>query len=130
VIVFLAVLSHWLLDVASHRPDMPIGLNTGPKLGLGMWTSVPITLLVEGGFWIIALAVYATSHRFSSRAKLWTFWAGSLLLTLIWFGNITGPPPANDKSAPTSSLVFFSLSILWAYWIDKPKPVPAPNQAL
>jgi hypothetical protein len=129
VIVFLAVLSHWLLDVVSHRPDMPIGLNSGPKLGFGLWTSVPATLLVEGGFWIIALVVYATSHKFSSRAKLWGFWAGSLLLTLSWYGNITGPPPTNGRSAATSSLIFFSLSILWAYWIDKPKVGPAPNRA-
>jgi hypothetical protein len=118
VIVFLAVLSHWVLDVVSHRPDMPIGLGPGPRLGLGMWTSVPATLLVEGGFWIIALIVYARSHVFLSRVRLWGFWVGSLILTLIWFGNVTGPPPADPRSAPIVSLFIFSISIVWAYWID------------
>jgi hypothetical protein len=120
VIVFLAVLSHWLLDVVSHRPDMPVGLGPGPKFGLGMWTSVPITLLVEGGFWILALIVYARSHAFSSRARLWGFGVGSLILTVIWYGNITGPPPTDSRSASIASLFTFSISVVWAWWIDKP----------
>lgn len=129
VIVFLAVLSHWLLDVVAHRPDMPIGLGPGPRLGLSMWTSVPITLLVEGGFWILALIIYARSHEISSRAKLWGFWVGSLILTVIWYGNITGPPPTDPKSAPIVSLVIFSASVAWAYWIDRPavRSVPELN---
>jgi hypothetical protein len=119
VIVFFAVLSHWLLDFVSHGPDMPIGLGPGPRLGLGMWTSVPVTLLVEGGLWVLALIVYARSHAFSSRARLCGFWAGSLILTVIWYGNITGPPPHDPRSAPIVSLIIFSISIAWAYWIDQ-----------
>jgi hypothetical protein len=121
VIVFFAVLSHWVLDVVSHRPDMPIGLGPGSKLGLGMWSSVPITLLVEGGFWILALIVYARSHLFSSRARLWGFGVGSLILTVIWSGNITGPPPTDTRSASMFSLFIFSISVVWAYWIDRPR---------
>jgi hypothetical protein len=119
VIVFLAVLSHWMLDVVAHRPDMPIGPGPGPTLGLGMWTSVPITLLVEGGFWLVALIVYARSHLFSSRARVWGFWVGSLILTVSWYGNITGTPPTNARSASIVSLFFFSISVVWAYWIDR-----------
>lgn len=120
VIVFLAVLSHWVLDVISHRPDMPIWPGQGPRLGLGLWTSLPMTLLVEGGVWTLALAVYVTSHVFSSRARLWGFWVGGLILTLIWYGNITGPPPANARSASIFSLLIFSISVIWAIWIDRP----------
>src|SRR5438270_3285539 len=39
VIAFACVLSHWLLDLVSHRPDLPVGLH-GPYLGLGLWRSV------------------------------------------------------------------------------------------
>jgi hypothetical protein len=120
VIVFLAVLSHWVLDVMSHRPDMPIGLGPGSRLGFGMWSSVPITLLVEGGFWMIALVVYASSHIFSSRVRLCGFWVGSLILTVIWYGNIAGPPPSDARSASIVSLFIFSMSVVWAYWIDGP----------
>src|SRR4051794_2778630 len=34
------VVSHWVLDVATHRPDMPL-YPGGPKVGLGLWDSIP-----------------------------------------------------------------------------------------
>ena len=40
------VVSHWLLDWITHRPDMPLSPG-GPHLGLGLWNSVPWTLAVE-----------------------------------------------------------------------------------
>src|SRR5678816_2619777 len=38
------VLSHWVLDVLTHRPDMPL-YPGGPKVGLGLWNSVPATVI-------------------------------------------------------------------------------------
>ena len=38
--------THWVLDFIAHRPDMPI-YPSGPKFGLGMWESLPLTLIVE-----------------------------------------------------------------------------------
>ena len=46
VLLAAGVVSHWVLDVISHRPDMPI-LPHGPYIGLGLWNSVPATLVVE-----------------------------------------------------------------------------------
>ena len=53
------VVSHWILDFISHRPDMPLWPG-GPKVGLGLWNSVPATLAVEfalfaGGIWLYRL---------------------------------------------------------------------------
>ena len=46
VLVAGLVISHWVLDFVSHRPDMPI--YPGSALwGLGLWNSVPATLIVE-----------------------------------------------------------------------------------
>src|SRR5437762_4423209 len=42
------VVSHWVLDFATHRPDMPI-FPGGPRYGLGLWNSVPATLAIESG---------------------------------------------------------------------------------
>ena len=39
------VMSHWMLDVVAHRPDMPTWPG-GPKLGAGLWNSLPATLIV------------------------------------------------------------------------------------
>jgi hypothetical protein len=113
------VLSHWPLDVLSHRPDMPLAPGLPWAFGLGLWTSVPATLLVEGGLWALALALYVRGSRARSRGSLFAFWSGAALATLIWFGNIAGPPPANPATAPMASLVVFMLVVGWAYWIDR-----------
>lgn len=54
----LVVISHWLLDLIVHRPDLPLGF-LGPKLGLGMWNwplpemALEMGLLaLSGGLWI------------------------------------------------------------------------------
>src|SRR5882762_6378969 len=57
-VLFAVVLSHWLLDWVSHRPDMPLAPWSHERYGLGLWTSVPATLVVEGGLWLVAVVVY------------------------------------------------------------------------
>lgn len=116
------VLSHWVLDVVSHRPDMPIAPATSLRLGLGLWTSVPATILVEGGFWVAAIVVYVHATSARTRSGVFAFWGVALLLTLAWYNNIAGPPPSNAESAPVASLVLFSLVVAWAYWIDRMRP--------
>ena len=45
VVLALLVVSHWVLDFLTHRPDMPL-YPGGPKLGLGLWNSVAGTVLI------------------------------------------------------------------------------------
>ncbi len=54
VIVAVAVLSHWVLDAVSHKPDMPLVAGSAIRVGLGLWNSTPGTLIVEGGMFIAA----------------------------------------------------------------------------
>src|SRR5690242_3013072 len=53
-VLFAAVLSHWVLDWISHRPDMALAPGMHRYFGLGLWNSVPATLAVEGSLWAIA----------------------------------------------------------------------------
>ena len=63
--------THWLLDYFAHRPDMPL-YPGGPKVGLGMWNSLPLTLLVEFGLFLIGLLVYLTATRSKGPRELWS----------------------------------------------------------
>jgi len=119
LVVFLAILSHWPLDFVSHRPDMPVTPGTHAYFGLGLWTSIPATLIVEGGFWVLAIIFYVRITRPRNRASTYVFWSGIVLLTLVWCSNIAGPPPPNPTMAPIASLVFFSLSVVWAYSVNR-----------
>jgi hypothetical protein len=119
LVIFLVVLSHWLLDFVSHRPDLPIVPEMHRYVGLGLWNSIPATLLVEGGFWCFAIILYVRSTRTKSFTAAFVFWSGISLLTLLWFSNIAGPPPQNPKTAPFASLIVFSLTLAWAYWVNR-----------
>jgi hypothetical protein len=124
-ILAAGVLSHWVLDVISHQPDMPLAPGASAMLGLRLWSSIPATLAIEGGFWILSLIVYA---RMPGR-RGWLSWTllavGAILLTLAWIANISGPPPPNPRSAPMSSLIFFMLVVGWGYWLNRLGSDPA-----
>jgi membrane-bound metal-dependent hydrolase YbcI (DUF457 family) len=124
-VVFVAVLSHWLLDFVSHRPDMPLAPGLARYYGLGLWTSIPATIVVEGGFWLLAILVYAHAAHPKTRAGVYAFWSAIALLTLAWYNNIAGPPPPNPHTAPIASLFFFSLVVAWAYWMNQLRPLRA-----
>jgi len=118
-ILFAAVTSHWVLDVVSHRPDMPLAPGIPTVLGLGLWTSIGATLIVEGGLWIAALIVYVRASRSANSAGRWVFWSGVFILTLFWYHNIAGAAPSRPADAPMASLIFFVLATAWAYWMNR-----------
>jgi hypothetical protein len=123
VVIFAVVLSHWVLDWVSHRPDMPLVPGLHKTFGLGLWTSVPASVLIEGGFWVFALILYARATRARNWAGSYMFWAMAALLTLAWWNNLSGPPPRDPGSAPVASLTFFSLTVAWAFWMDRVRAV-------
>ncbi len=122
-ILFAVVLSHWVLDWISHRPDMPLAPGVHRYFGLGLWSSVPAALIVEGGFWLVAVILYARATHPRKRAGVYAYWSVVALLTLAWYNNLTGPPPRDPHVAPIVSLVFFSLAVAWAYWMNRLRPV-------
>ena len=52
------VMSHWILDFVSHRPDLPLYPGGGTYAGLGLWQSLPATLAVEGTMFVAGLWLY------------------------------------------------------------------------
>jgi hypothetical protein len=121
-ILFAAVLSHWPLDWIAHRPDMPLAPGAHTYFGLGLWTSIPATVLLEGGFWLLAVILYARATRHKGRTGIYAYWVVIVLLTLAWYGNISGPPPRDPHAAPYISLTLFSLAVAWAYWMNRLRP--------
>ena len=111
------VLSHWVLDVLSHRPDMPIWPG-GPKIGFGLWHSVPATLAVE--FALFALGAWTYAHVTRARDRLgsalwWTFVG---VLAVLYLMAVFGPPPPSVQVLAISGLLGW-LFVAWGYWIDR-----------
>ena len=120
--LFAVVVSHWILDLISHRPDMALAPGVGQVYGFGLWSSLPATLLVEGGFWLVALIIYVRATRPAKFAGRYAFWIGVALITLVWYGNIHAGMDPNPVKAGVGALILFSFMVAWAYWINRLRP--------
>src|SRR5687767_10123437 len=83
VLVSLAVISHWALDFLTHRPDLPVWPG-GREFGLGLWNSIPGTLIVEGLMFLMAIEVYRRAYRPRRALGSWLFRILILVSLAIW----------------------------------------------
>jgi len=113
-----AVVSHWVLDWVTHRPDLPIAPWSDVKVGLGLWNSVPAALVVESLMYAAGVWVYARVTRARDRMGSVNFWVYVLALAAIYVANIVGPPPPDPTSLAIFALALWLLP-LWAAWIDR-----------
>ena len=122
-IVGAAVLSHWVVDFIVHRPDLPLW-PSGPKVGLGLWNSIPGTLVVEVAMFIAGLAFYLRATK--PRDRIGSIALGSLVvfLGIIYVVNMTSPPPPNAKAIAIAGLAQW-LFVPWGAWIDRHREVRA-----
>jgi hypothetical protein len=112
------VLSHWIIDFISHRPDIPLVPGAETKVGLGLWYSVPATVAVEGAIFIAGLVLYLRSTTAQDRLGRYAFWALIVFLGIIWVGNMLSPPPPSETAIGIAGLSLW-LFIPWAYWVDR-----------
>jgi hypothetical protein len=118
LVIGLAVLSHWVLDFITHRPDLPLWPG-GPKVGLGLWNSIPLTIAVEGTLFAIAVLFYLRGTRARDRTGKWAFWALIAITTAIWLSGPFSPPPPSVTAIAVAGIAAGPLFILWARWIDR-----------
>lgn len=123
------VVSHWVLDFVSHRPDMPLLPGAGARLGLGLWNSLPATVVVEGllfaaGGW---LCLSATRPR--DGVGRWGFAALVAFLAVMYAVNLAGPPPPSVAAITWSMVLGVPVLLVWAAWVDRHREsrVPAPT---
>lgn len=117
VIVGAVLISHWVLDFMTHRPDMPVWPN-GPKVGLGLWNSVAGTLIVEGALFAIGIVLYCRAFPPKDGVGRWAFVALIVFTGLIWGSGPWSPPPPNVSAVALVALAMWIFPI-WAAWIER-----------
>jgi hypothetical protein len=118
-VIFAAVLSHWLLDWVSHRPDMPLAPGLARSYGLGLWHSVAATFVVEGALWLVAIVLYARVTYGQTRAGVFGFWGMIAVLTGLWIASLGGTPPPSVLAVGIVNSALGILVLAWAYWVDR-----------
>lgn len=117
-ILLALVLSHWLLDVASHRPDVPLTLTGPERFGLGLWNSTAATVAVEFALLAAGVAAYARLTRPLDRVGRWALIGLVAFLVAIYLATLFGPPPGAAAEVAWSAQAMWLL-VAWGYWIDR-----------
>jgi len=123
LLVGAVVVSHWVLDFVTHRPDLPLWPG-GPKLGLGLWNSVPATILLEGALFLVAIAFYVRTQKPRDAVGTWAFWALVTLIGVIWITQPWSPPPPGSTAVAAVTLALWLLP-WWASWIERHRSMDA-----
>lgn len=121
LVVALAVLSHWVLDVVSHTPDMPLIDGGLPKLGFGLWYSAVATYAVEAvmvlaGLWLYLRASGGTTKY--TKYGMNGLVAFMLLLNALNIFQPTPPEIGVVQMGITALIAFFLLAAV-AFWLDR-----------
>jgi len=118
IVVALAVVSHWVLDVVTHRPDMPL-YPGGPQLGLGLWNSVAGTVIIEVVMFAAGTWIYLRTTRARDAVGRYGFAALLTLLALSYGGSLLGGAPPSLRAIEIGGIIFGWLFVAWAAWGDK-----------
>lgn len=118
VMVGALVISHWLLDALVHRPDLPVMPGGSLHVGLEVWSSLPLTLLVEMPLFLAGTWFYARSTVPANRRGKWGLRGLVAVLLGIYAANLFGSPPPNVTAIAWAGQLQW-LFVLWAWWVDK-----------
>lgn len=121
----LAVVSHWLLDLVVHAPDLPIYPGSSVSVGLGLWRSAAATVVVEGTLFVVGVVWYGARTTPIDRTGRWALWTLVVLLAVVYAASLAGPPPPSEMAVGASALLLW-LFVPWAYWIDRHRTAGAP----
>ena len=122
-VVAALVVSHWVLDFVTHRPDMPL-YPGGSTFGLGLWNSLAGTLLVELPLFFAGAAIYFKTTRAKNRAGTAGIFILLATLLAIYAGNILSEaPPPSPAAIGLVGIAGAVIFTAWSAWADRHREV-------
>jgi len=119
LVIAALVVSHWILDFVTHRPDMPV-YPGGPKLGLELWRSVWLTMIAEIPMFLVGAWLYMKTTRPTQAVGRWSLLLMLTTLLMIYIGDMASPEPPPSVEAMTAVAIGGSvLFIAWSGWTDR-----------
>lgn len=118
VVCAIAVLSHWVLDLIVHHPDLPLYPGGGPHVGFGLWDSLGASLAIEGLIFALGVWLYSRATQATDRVGSFGFWSLIAFLLVIHAANVLGDPPPSVAAVAWVGHAQWLL-VAWAYWVDR-----------
>jgi hypothetical protein len=112
-----AVVSHWVLDLIVHHPDLPLWPGGEARLGLGLWNSLPGSLGLELAIFGAGVWLYVHGTTDLDRAGSAGLWSLVAFLLVVQAANVFGAPPPSVAAVAWVGHTQWLL-VAWAYWVD------------
>jgi hypothetical protein len=119
--VGLVVVSHWVLDLIVHIPDLPLTPFSNIKLGFGGWNSFVFTIAIESIIFYGGVFIYWKATKAISAAGHWSLILLVLLLSALFFSTFSSSS-GDGTPLMTIFIIFMVLQIvliLLSWWVDR-----------
>ena len=117
-VVGALVVSHWLLDALTHRPDLPLYPGSAVFVGASLWDNVAQTLSIESAMFAAGVTLYASATQPRDAIGRFALWAFVALNLVLYFDSAAGPPPPDERTLAWVALAVW-LFPPWAGWFDQ-----------
>lgn len=118
IVIAALVLSHWVLDVLTHRPDMPVTLSDASVIGFGLWNHPFVAVPLEAGLFGAGVWLYIRHTKPLNRQGSIGFWGLVIFLLAVYAANLLGPPPPSATAVAWSAQALW-LIVAWGFWVDR-----------
>jgi membrane-bound metal-dependent hydrolase YbcI (DUF457 family) len=125
LVVGAAVLSHWVLDFATHRRGMPVWpWHHGAHVGLGLWRHPTAAIVVESAMFVGAVWLYLRGTQHKDRLGRWGIAAFAGFLAVLFVATLVSPPPPNAGVLAGVGIAGWLIPLL-AWWVDRHREAQA-----
>jgi hypothetical protein len=111
------VLSHWVLDLVVHRPDLTLW-GSAPKLGLSVWEHPRLALALELGLLLGSAWIYVRVQGIPPAGR-----RGVALLTaalaVVQLSTAFAPPPLGPTGVAITALLLFFATAWGALRVER-----------
>lgn len=119
LVVALAVLSHWFIDVIAHTADLPL-LAGEPKFGFGLWHNKTLAFIVEIALLVFGYLWYLKKTQTQKEGVNFANWIFLLFLIVVNYLNFYVLPATEDiRELTTSALLSFFVLAGFAFFVDR-----------
>eukprot|EP00698_Gefionella_okellyi_P003849 TRINITY_DN13571_c0_g1_i1.p1 TRINITY_DN13571_c0_g1~~TRINITY_DN13571_c0_g1_i1.p1 ORF type:complete len:236 (+),score=38.46 TRINITY_DN13571_c0_g1_i1:1-708(+) len=112
------VMSHWIGDAITHRPDLPLYPGATLKLGLGLWDYKAAAILTEVALLLAGLRSLLSAHKIRTKGGMVALIAHMTVLGVLFLVSVLLPPPQRDiEWFDMFQAVGMWLAVPWAQYI-------------